>query len=141
MPSYTVVWKPRIFGAISGVLATVVWWYLQKKPLIPNIHAGFHSFALWWYSTVGSIDGRDSNSRWPLLASMDSRAIKQRRGDFSPHGGIRGGGILLTDTEIRKSKPTDKAYRLSATLREQQAEATRLDVIIAANLKELGYGE
>ncbi len=44
---------------------------------------------------------------------MDSQTTKQRRGDFSRHGGIRGGGILLTDTEIRKSKPTDKAYRLA----------------------------
>jgi integrase len=43
---------------------------------------------------------------------MDSQTTKQRRGDLSPHGGIRGGGILLTDTEIRKSKHTDKAYRL-----------------------------
>ena len=31
--------------------------------------------------------------------------------------------------------------RLAATLREQQAEAARLDAAIAANLKELGYGE
>jgi type I restriction enzyme M protein len=31
--------------------------------------------------------------------------------------------------------------RLAATLREQQAEASRLDAAIAANLKELGYGE
>ena len=30
--------------------------------------------------------------------------------------------------------------RLTATLREQQAEATKLDTAIAANLKELGYG-
>ena len=30
--------------------------------------------------------------------------------------------------------------RLMATLREQQAEAAKLDVAIAANLKELGYG-
>ena len=30
--------------------------------------------------------------------------------------------------------------RLSATLREQQAEAAKLDVAIAANLRELGYG-
>jgi len=67
IPSKAVVWKPRIFGAISGVFATVDWWYLQKKPFIPNIHAGFHSFALWWYSTAGSIDGRDSNSSWPLF--------------------------------------------------------------------------
>ena len=30
--------------------------------------------------------------------------------------------------------------RLTTTLREQQGEAARLDVVIAANLKELGYG-
>ena len=30
--------------------------------------------------------------------------------------------------------------RLTATPREQQAEAAELDAAIAANLKELGYG-
>jgi type I restriction enzyme M protein len=30
--------------------------------------------------------------------------------------------------------------RLSAQLREQRAEAAKLDAAIAANLKELGYG-
>jgi type I restriction enzyme M protein len=34
----------------------------------------------------------------------------------------------------------EKMRRLTATLREQQAEATKLDAVIAANLKELGYG-
>jgi type I restriction enzyme M protein len=34
----------------------------------------------------------------------------------------------------------EKMRRLVATLREQQAEAARLDATIAANLKELGYG-
>ena len=34
----------------------------------------------------------------------------------------------------------DKMKRLTATLREQRAEAARLDAAIAANLKELGYG-
>ena len=29
--------------------------------------------------------------------------------------------------------------RLTATLREQQAEAAKLDTAIAANLRELGY--
>jgi type I restriction enzyme M protein len=33
-----------------------------------------------------------------------------------------------------------KMQRLVAQLREQQAEARRLDAAIAANLKELGYG-
>ncbi len=36
----------------------------------------------------------------------------------------------------------DPEHRLTATLRDQQAEeAARLDAIIAANLRELGYGE
>ena len=33
----------------------------------------------------------------------------------------------------------EKLKRLTATLREQQAEAAKLDVAIAANLKDLGY--
>jgi type I restriction enzyme M protein len=31
--------------------------------------------------------------------------------------------------------------RLTATLREQRAEAVKLDAAIAANLKELGFSE
>ncbi len=34
----------------------------------------------------------------------------------------------------------EKMKRLTATLREQQAEAAKLDAAIAANLKEVGYG-
>jgi type I restriction enzyme M protein len=34
----------------------------------------------------------------------------------------------------------EKMHRLTETLREQQAEAAKLDAAIAANLKELGYG-
>jgi type I restriction enzyme M protein len=34
----------------------------------------------------------------------------------------------------------EKMRRLTATLREQQAETVKLDTVIAANLKELGYG-
>jgi type I restriction enzyme M protein len=34
----------------------------------------------------------------------------------------------------------EKMKRLTATLREQQAKAAKLDAAIAANLKELGYG-
>jgi type I restriction enzyme M protein len=34
----------------------------------------------------------------------------------------------------------EKMRRLTATLGEQRAEASKLDAVIAANLKELGYG-
>ena len=35
----------------------------------------------------------------------------------------------------------DKMKRLAASLHHQTAEAAKLDAAIAANLKELGYGE
>jgi type I restriction enzyme M protein len=35
----------------------------------------------------------------------------------------------------------DKMKRLAATLREQQAEAAKLDAAISANLRMLGYGQ
>jgi type I restriction enzyme M protein len=39
------------------------------------------------------------------------------------------------------AEPFDrKMRRLAATLREQQADAARLDAEITANLRELGYG-
>jgi type I restriction enzyme M protein len=43
------------------------------------------------------------------------------------------------------AKDDDKSFeqkmkRLTATLRQQQAEAAKLDAAIAANLRELGYG-
>jgi type I restriction enzyme M protein len=34
----------------------------------------------------------------------------------------------------------EKMRRLVATLRQQQAEAAKLDALIVANLRELGYG-
>jgi len=42
--------------------------------------------------------------------------------------------------EIEAEPFEEKMRRLTATLREQQAEAAKLDAAIAANLKELGYG-
>jgi type I restriction enzyme M protein len=61
---------------------------------------------------------------------------------------IRKHGHVLTpgryvgaEAQEEDSEPFDeKMKRLTATLREQQAEAARLDAAIAANLKALGYG-
>jgi type I restriction enzyme M protein len=39
-----------------------------------------------------------------------------------------------------RAVPGEDAAAGTATLREQQAEAAKLDAAIAANLKELGYG-
>ena len=62
---------------------------------------------------------------------------------------IRGHGHVLTpgryvgaEAAEEDAEPfDDKMRRLVATLREQQAEAARLDDLINANLRELGYGE
>jgi type I restriction enzyme M protein len=42
--------------------------------------------------------------------------------------------------EIEAEPFGEKMQRLAAQLREQRAEAAKLDAAIAANLKELGYG-
>jgi hypothetical protein len=62
---------------------------------------------------------------------------------------IRGHGHVLTpgryvgaEAAEEDAEPfDDKMRRLVATLREQQAEADRLDELINRNLQELGYGE
>jgi len=63
-------------------------------------------------------------------------------------GGLRKHGYVLTpgryvgaEAQEDDGEPfAEKMQRLVAQLREQQAEAAKLDAAIAANLKELGYG-
>jgi type I restriction enzyme M protein len=51
------------------------------------------------------------------------------------------GRYIGAETQEDDGEPfEEKMKRLTATLREQQAEAATLDAAIAANLKELGYG-
>ena len=49
--------------------------------------------------------------------------------------------VSFGQAQVEDSEPfEEKMRRLAATLREQQAEAARLDAAIAKNLRELGYG-
>jgi type I restriction enzyme M protein len=51
------------------------------------------------------------------------------------------GRYVGTEAQEDDGEPfAEKMQRLTAILRQQQAEAARLDAAIAANLKELGYG-
>jgi type I restriction enzyme M protein len=51
------------------------------------------------------------------------------------------GRYVGAETQEDDGEPfPEKMKRLTATLRQQQAEAAKLDAAIAANLKELGYG-
>jgi type I restriction enzyme M protein len=61
---------------------------------------------------------------------------------------LKHGHVLTPGRYVGAEAPEDdgepldeKMKRLSAALREQQAEAAKLDLAIAANLKELGYSE
>jgi type I restriction enzyme M protein len=62
--------------------------------------------------------------------------------DIRRHGHVLTPGRYVGAEEQEDDRESfeDKMKRLTATLREQQAEAAKLDVAIAANLKELGYG-
>jgi type I restriction enzyme M protein len=62
--------------------------------------------------------------------------------DIRKHGHVLTPGRYVgAEAQEDDSEPfEEKMKRLTATLREQQAEAATLDAAIAANLKELGYG-
>jgi type I restriction enzyme M protein len=62
--------------------------------------------------------------------------------EIRKHGHVLTPGRYVGAADVEEdAEPFDtKMRRLTATLREQQAEAARLDVDIAANLRELGYG-
>jgi len=50
------------------------------------------------------------------------------------------GRYVGTEALVDDGEPfEDKMKRLTATLREQQVEGAKLDAVIEANLKELGY--
>lgn len=63
--------------------------------------------------------------------------------DIREHGHVLTPGryVGAKDLEDDDEPFDDKMQRLTARLVEQQEEAARLDQLIAANLKELGYGE
>jgi type I restriction enzyme M protein len=62
--------------------------------------------------------------------------------DIRKHGHVLTPGryVGAEAAEVDGEPFAEKMKRLTATLREQQAEAAKLDAAIAANLKELGYG-
>jgi type I restriction enzyme M protein len=62
--------------------------------------------------------------------------------DIRKHGHVLTPGRYVgAEAQEHDGEPfEEKMKRLTATLREQQAEAAKLDAAIAANLKELGYG-
>ena len=62
--------------------------------------------------------------------------------DIRKHGHVLTPGRYVgAESQEDDGEPfEEKMKRLTATLRQQQTEAAKLDAAIAANLKELGYG-
>jgi len=62
--------------------------------------------------------------------------------DIRKHGYVLTPGryVGAEDVEDDGERFEEKMKRLAATLREQQAEAAKLDAAISANLEDLGYG-
>ena len=62
--------------------------------------------------------------------------------DIRKHGHVLTPGryVGAEDVEDDGEPFNEKMKRLTTTLRDQLAEAAKLDAAIAANLKEIGYG-
>ncbi len=83
------------------------------------------------------VEGRTTYDNIPGFCKSATLDEIRKHGHVLTPGRYVGAEIAEADGE-----PFDeKMKRLTATLREQQAEAAKLDAAIAANLKELGYGE
>ena len=95
---------------------------------------------------------REDRRHLPRLARRQGRGRVRRRArllqerhsstDIRKHGHVLTPGRYVgAEAAEDDGEPfEEKMKRLTATLREQQTEAARLDAAIAANLKELGYG-
>ena len=77
------------------------------------------------------------------FANIPGFCMAARLDDVRKHGHVLtpgryvGAGVAENDTELFE----EKMGRLTVTLLAQQAEGTKLDAVIATNLKEMGYGE
>ena len=76
--------------------------------------------------------------RFPDIATLARAPLDEVR----KHGHVLTPGRYVgAEAQEDDGEPFDeKMKRLTATLREQQVEAVKLDAAITANLKELGYG-
>jgi type I restriction enzyme M protein len=95
---------------------------------IPRIAGTYHA----WRGERGAGKYEDI----PGFCKAESRDEIRKHGHVLTPGRYVGAEAQADDGEPFE----EKMRRLTATLREQQAEAAKLNAAIAANLKELGYG-
>jgi type I restriction enzyme M protein len=76
-------------------------------------------------------------------ADVPGFCMAAKLGDIRKHGHVlTPGRYVCAEAAEEDAEPfVEKMDRLTKTLRKQQSEAAKLDTVIAANLKELGYGK
>jgi type I restriction-modification system DNA methylase subunit len=93
-------------------------------------------------STSGRGDWGEGNPGMAAYADIPGFCKSAPLEEVRKHGHVLTPGRYVgAEAQEDDGEPfEEKMKRLTATLREQQAEAEKLDAAIAANLKELGYG-
>jgi type I restriction enzyme M protein len=83
---------------------------------------------------------KDAGAQLPPYADVPGFCKRAQLADIRKHGHVLTPGRYVgAEAAGDDGEPfEEKMKRLTATLREQQAEAAKLDAVIAANLKELG---
>jgi type I restriction enzyme M protein len=76
-------------------------------------------------------------------ADVPGFCMTAKLNDIRKHGYVLTPGRYVGAEAVEEEDEPflDKMQRLTATLQHQQTEAAKLDAAIAANLRELGYGE
>jgi len=94
-----------------------------------------------WRGSVGSSPSTGEDKDGGEYTDIPGFCKSASLDDIRKHGYVLTPGRYVgAEAQEGDGEPFDeKKRRLTATLREQQAEGTKLDAAIDANLKELGY--
>ena len=102
---------------------------------VARIAATYHA----WRLPTGKAGGEKEAGEYADIAGYCKSAPLD---EVRKHGHVLTPGRYVgAEAQEDDGEPfVEKMKRLAAQLREQQAEAAKLDVAIAANMRELGYG-
>jgi len=114
-------------------------WRVAHGPdIAPDTPATYHA----WRASSSSPPPRAGEGEGGGYTDIPGFCKSAPLDDVRKHGHVLTPGRYVGAAEVEDDgEPfAEKMKRLTATLREQQAEAAKLDAAIAANLKEIGYG-
>jgi type I restriction enzyme M protein len=107
---------------------------------IARIAGTYHA---WRSVGAGSHPAREAGSGPPPYEDVPGFCKSAPLEEVRKHGHVLTPGRYVGAEAVEDDGEPfeEKMQRLTATLREQQAEAAKLDAAIAANLNELGFGD